>query len=352
MARRIAVAWAAEDSEAALHARYRAAAVIEVRTRLHALWLLRRGEPPATVAAAVGVGLRSVHRWLQWYREGGLAMVCGRRRGGPGKPSHLTPDQQAQVVAAAARGMFATAAEVRDWIEAELGGVLPRGQPVHPAAAAGDPAEGAAAAPSAGRPPGPNGLEKRGLGARLKAVGLRLGQGIVWGDEMKLGLRARVRKVWAPRGVAVSQAVQIGWKYTYVAVAVDPMTGRLWWAWQANMMGEEMARIWRTWAKEPAIDGRVWDGVGGHRGQAMQAVDAPRVVQPPHAPEPDPVERFFRELRRAVEGRVHPDLQAKQAALEPILNAWRADPERVKKLCGWGWIRKAPTQLPATPETP
>ena len=45
MARRIAVAWAAEDSEAALHARYRAEAVIEVRTRLHALWLLRRGEP-------------------------------------------------------------------------------------------------------------------------------------------------------------------------------------------------------------------------------------------------------------------------------------------------------------------
>ncbi len=35
MARKIAVAWAAEDTEAALHARYRAEAVIAVRTRLH-----------------------------------------------------------------------------------------------------------------------------------------------------------------------------------------------------------------------------------------------------------------------------------------------------------------------------
>ncbi len=71
-------------------------------------------------------------------------------------------------------------------------------------------------------------MEKRGLGARLKEVGLRLGQGIVWGDEMRVGLRGQVRKVWAPRGVAVSQEVQIGWKYLYVAVALDPLTGRLW----------------------------------------------------------------------------------------------------------------------------
>ena len=120
---------------------------------------------------------------------------------------------------------------------------------------------------------------------------------------MKLGLRGQVRRVWAPRGVAVTQAVPIGWKYTYVAVALDPLTGRLWWAWQKNMKGEEMARIWGVWAEEPAIDGWVWDGAGGHTGKAMQALDAPRVVQPPYAPELNPVERFFRESRRAVEGR-------------------------------------------------
>ena len=34
-------------------------------------------------------------------------------------------------------------------------------------------------------------------------------------------------------------------------------------------------------------------------------------------------------------------------AHEPILQAWQADPERVRQLCGWAWIRKAPTKLPA-----
>ena len=168
----------------------------------------------------------------------------------------------------------------------------------------------------------------------------------MWGDEMRVGLRDQVCKVWAPRGVAVSQAVPSGWQYTYVAVARDPMPGRLWWSWQANRKGEEMARIGEVWAAEPDIDGWVWDGVGGHTGQAMQAVDAPQVMPPPYAPALNPVARFFRELRRSLEGRVYPTLQAKQDALEPIRQAWQADPERVQRLCGWGWIRKALKDLP------
>ena len=169
----------------------------------------------------------------------------------------------------------------------------------------------------------------------------------MWGDEMRLGLWNAVRKVWAPRGVAVSREVQIGRSYLYVAVALDPMTGQLWWAWQQNMKGEEMARIWGAWAEEPGIDGWVWDGAGGHKSKDMQAIEAPQVVQPPYAPELNPVERFFQELRRALGDRVYPTLAAKQTVLEPILEAWQADPERVKQLCGWRWIRKALTDLPA-----
>ncbi|MCY4520824.1 MAG: hypothetical protein OXC13_08590, partial [Caldilineaceae bacterium] len=113
----------------------------------------------------------------------------------------------------------------------------------------------------------------------------------MWGDEMRLGLWNAVRKVWAPRGVAVSREVQIGRSYLYVAVALDPVTGWLWWAWQQNMKGEEMARIWGAWAEERDIDGWVWDGAGGHKGKDMQAIEAPQVVQPPYAPELNPVER-------------------------------------------------------------
>ncbi len=70
---------------------------------------------------------------------------------------------------------------------------------------------------------------------------------------MKPGLRGPVRKVGVPCGVAV---------------ALNPLTGRLWRAWQRNMKGEEKARIRGAWAGEPDID--------GHKGEEMQAVDAPQ----------------------------------------------------------------------------
>ena len=125
MARRTALVWVPADTADALQARYRAEAVIEVRTRLHALWRLRRGESPT--AAVVGVSPRSVQRWRRWYREGGLAAVCGRRSGGVGKPSYLTKDQERQVAAAAAQDVFGTAAAVRDWIEDRFGVRYTRG---------------------------------------------------------------------------------------------------------------------------------------------------------------------------------------------------------------------------------
>ena len=129
MARPAVIPWAEADTVEALHQRYLAEADGVVRTRLHALWLLRQPQAdwtPTTVAAALGVQRSSVQRWLKWYREGGLEMVCGRRKGGIGKPSYLTPTQQAQLVAAAATGRFATAQAVRDWLEAECGVVYTR----------------------------------------------------------------------------------------------------------------------------------------------------------------------------------------------------------------------------------
>ena len=124
MARPAVIPWADADTAAALRQRYLAEGEGAVRTRLHALWLLRQpaaGWTPTTVAAALGVQRSTVQLWLKWYREGGLAEVCRRRKGGVGKPSYLTPAQQAAVVAAAATGQFATAQAVRDWIEDQFG---------------------------------------------------------------------------------------------------------------------------------------------------------------------------------------------------------------------------------------
>lgn len=115
------MAWTAEDTEAALWARYRAEADGKRRMRLQGLWLLRRGRSVDAVAA-VGVHRRTVDRWAAWYRDCGRAGVPARRRGGVGQPPRLTPEQQGRVGAEAATGRFATAAQVGAWIGETYGG--------------------------------------------------------------------------------------------------------------------------------------------------------------------------------------------------------------------------------------
>lgn len=115
------VAWAAEDTEERLKARYRAEADGKRRMRLQGLWLLRAGRSVDEVAAAVGVHRRTVDRWVAWYRAGGLAGVLAHRQGGHGRPPRLTADQQEQVAAEVATGRFATAAQIGAWIAATYG---------------------------------------------------------------------------------------------------------------------------------------------------------------------------------------------------------------------------------------
>jgi transposase len=124
MARRgraLEMAWAAEDDAAGLQARYRHERRVDVRPRLHGLWLVRQGQTTRAVAQVLGVHERTVQRWLSWYRAGGLAAVEARHAGGQGAPAFLTPEQRAELADEVATGRFRTAAEIRQWVQERWG---------------------------------------------------------------------------------------------------------------------------------------------------------------------------------------------------------------------------------------
>lgn len=73
----------------------------------------------------------------------------------------------------------------------------------------------------------------------------------------------------------------------------------------------------------------------------------PLVGLPPYSPELNPAERVFEELRRATEGKVYATLDEKVAAVEERLRGLEADPERVRSLANWDWIKAAANHLPA-----
>jgi transposase len=113
--------WRDDDTEEVLKAAYLAERDGVIRSRLHALWLLRAGQSLGEVTILLGVHYRSVQRWVAWYRCGGIALVCTRRSGGVGQPSFLSLETRAQVAREVATGRFRTGAEIREWIRQTYG---------------------------------------------------------------------------------------------------------------------------------------------------------------------------------------------------------------------------------------
>jgi transposase len=162
---------------------------------------------------------------------------------------------------------------------------------------------------------------------------------------MRLGLRGVVRRVWAPRGVTVRQAVELTYDWTYLALAVDGTRGRLWWTWQPSMKKGAVAQSLQTF-HAAGVEAVVWDGAASHRARMVRDLGVPLIRLPTAAPELNPAERVIEELRRAVEGRLYGTLDRKVAVVERELRALAADPARVQSLTGWSWLRTALADLP------
>ena len=133
---------------------------------------------------------------------------------------------------------------------------------------------------------------------------------MVWADELRLGLRGQVRRVWAPVGVKVRQRLQLTYVWRYLALAVDGVRGTLRWCWQSNMKKESTVKTVRTW-QDDGVAAVVWDNAPNHKARMVHDLGLPLVGQPPYAPELNPAERVFEELRKVAEGVVYPSLDEK-----------------------------------------
>ena len=90
----------------------------------------------------------------------------------------------------------------------------------------------------------------------------------------------------------------------------------------------------------------VWDGAPSHRGEGARELGMPLIGLPPYSPELNPAERVFQEVRRAIEGKVYATLEDKVMAVEQFLTEFEAEPDRVRSLTWWNWIKAAVQQLP------
>jgi molybdate transport repressor ModE-like protein len=114
MARSLDVDW--QDDAGALRSCYKRQRDRQDRTRVHLLWLLRKGHSMKEAAEAVGVGYRTAGRWVEWYRSGGLEEVLSRRHGGSGgRPARLSESEQEALLEKARAGEVRTIWDGVEW---------------------------------------------------------------------------------------------------------------------------------------------------------------------------------------------------------------------------------------------
>ncbi len=161
---------------------------------------------------------------------------------------------------------------------------------------------------------------------------------------MRLGLLGQVRRRWCGRGVKLRQRVQLVYQWRYLVVWLD-MAGQLAWAWLERLNKETLAPLVAQW-RAAGLAGVVWDNAPSHTARRVRPVGLPLVGLPAYAPELNPPERLFEELRRVLEGRVYASLEEKMALAEQHLHAFAADPARLRRLTSWAWIRQNLDLLP------
>ncbi len=164
-------------------------------------------------------------------------------------------------------------------------------------------------------------------------------------DEMRVGTRTALGRKWTPLGVRPLGTQQIGYEYLYLYVALKPYTGELFTMFLPRLDKECFSLF--AGARSKGLDKPThWflDGASAHRLEAEnQVLELHRL--PPYAPELNPVERFFEELRRHMKFRVFDSLEDAEKCVSEVLEEFYNDAERVKSLTLFPYITYARSNL-------
>ncbi|MBC7923040.1 MAG: IS630 family transposase [Ferruginibacter sp.] len=147
---------------------------------------------------------------------------------------------------------------------------------------------------------------------------------IYFQDELRYGTRTEVGRRWMPLGERPSCPVRIGYQFGHLFTAICPYNGDLLAVLLPNMTKEcfqLFSQQLLEHTQRPIT--LLLDKASSHRAAKPEA-DLTLVFLPTASPELNPVERFFKELRKELKCRVFDTLAEVEQRLEQVLiKYWR-----------------------------
>ncbi len=168
---------------------------------------------------------------------------------------------------------------------------------------------------------------------------------VMFQDEARFGRLSDPRRCWAPRPLRPAVTKGVVRDYAYAYAAISPVDGVLDYAMVADMKTEAAAdflgQIAARHRDEFVV--LVWVGAPSHRsGQLAVPANMALLRLPPYAPELNPVEHLWDEVReKHFANRVFDSLAAVTAQAADALSGWACSPAACRSLAGWDWIVSA-----------
>ena len=165
---------------------------------------------------------------------------------------------------------------------------------------------------------------------------------LMFQDEARFGRMARPKRCWASKGCRPVMANGYEREFTYVYGAVSPLEGEMDWMLCKEMnterMGEFLTQVSTCHPDDFIL--LVLDGASSHKAKALVVPANVRLIpRPPYAPELNPQEHLWDELReKEFPNRVYDRMEAVIAQLQAGLPRLCNAPATIRSITAWPWI--------------
>ncbi len=167
-------------------------------------------------------------------------------------------------------------------------------------------------------------------------------------DEMRCGTRTEAARRWMPLGERPCCPVRIGYQYSHLYAAICPATGDLFALFLPHVTVECFLIFQREFhehldknGSQPAL--LVLDRASAHRfAPHHNPQSLTRLLLPSASPELNPVERFFKELRKHLKCRIFHSLDEVHDRLESVLKKYWENPNLVVSITNFPYLNTTP----------